>query len=263
MVISTTSIRSSDGSIVTIECHDRLESTVRLAREYARNGYPDRYAVVSEYDTEKAEDKRGIFISLILRPSFFPSQAGLLSSLSSVAFVTALEGYTAKRLGIGWVSNVYCEGKAFGGVTIEGKLDSFLAYEYIIVNFSASLSDEDFPPRMTDLIKKVFESNSTTITSIIAQSVLSKFFTLYANMKNTAKFMNVYRKKFVLHGVKIKKIQDGKKTACKVLSVNNSDCSLMVENKDGTVEKIITPASVIIPKSVRLPKKQIKEKSLG
>lgn len=255
MVLSNTSIRTSDDSIVTLECHDRLDSTVALAREYAKNGYPDRYAVIAEYDTEKGQDKRGIYISLILRPSFFPSQAGLLSSLSAVAFVTALEDYTTKRLGIGWVSNIYCEGKSFGGITIEGKLDNFMTYEYIIVNFSATLSEENFPPRITDLIKKVFESDSTTITSIIARSVLSKFFPIYANIKNTAKFMNVYRKKFILYGVKIKRIVDGKKTTCKVLSFNNNDCSLLVETKDGTVEKITKPASVIIPKTVKLPKK--------
>lgn len=254
MVLSTTSIRASDDSIVTLECHDRLESTVALAREYAKNGYPDRYAVVAEYDESKGQEKRGVYISLILRPSFFPSQAGLLSSLSALAFVTALEEYTTKRLGIGWVSNLYCEGKAFGGVIIEGKLDSFLAYEYIIVNFSATLSDENFPPRITDLIKKVFESNSASVTSIIAKSVLSKFFPLYVNMKNTAKFMNAYRKKFILHGVKIKRIDDGKKSTCKVLSINGNDGSLLVENKDGSVEKITTPASVIIPKTIRIPK---------
>lgn len=255
MVISTTNIRATDDSIVTLECHDRLESTVALARKYASEGYPDRYAVVSEYDNEKGEDKAGIYISLLLRPSFFPAQAGLLSSLSAVALVSALEDYTTKRLGIGWVSNAYCEGRMFGGITIEGKLDDFLTYEYIIVNFSATLSNESFPPRFTDLVKKVFEGDKTTITSLIARSILSKFFPLYANMKNTAKFMNIYRKKFILFGVKIKRISDGKKSTCRVMSVSTSDCSLLVENKDGSTEKIITPASVIIPKTVRLPKK--------
>ena len=255
MVISTTNIRATDNSIVTLECHDRLESTAALARKYANEGYPDRYAVASEYNLEKGEEKAGVYISLILRPSFFPAQAGLLSSLSAVALVSALEDYTTKRLGIGWVSNVYCEGKQFGGINIEGKLDDFLTYEYIIVNFSATLSKESFPPRLTDLVKKVFEGEKTTITSIIARSILSKFFQLYANMKNTAKFMNVYRKKFILFGVKIKRISEGKKTTCRIISINNNDCSLLVENKDGSTEKITTPASVIIPKTVRLPKK--------
>ena len=42
------SIRESDGSIVKLEVHSSLNSTAKLAREYARLGYPDRYAVFSE-----------------------------------------------------------------------------------------------------------------------------------------------------------------------------------------------------------------------
>ena len=96
------SVRESDNNIVKLECYNRLDSTVKLARAYARDGYPDRYAVVAEY--LGGSDDRGIHMSIILRPSIFPSQAGLLSSLASVALVTALEDHTSKRLGIGWVS---------------------------------------------------------------------------------------------------------------------------------------------------------------
>ena len=105
MVLNKVSMRASDDSIVTLECHDRLASTAKLAREYAANGYPDRYAVVSEFDDERGADKRGIYLSCILRPSFFPSQAPLLTALAAVSFVTALEEHTQKRLGIGWVSS--------------------------------------------------------------------------------------------------------------------------------------------------------------
>ena len=255
MVLNKVSMRASDDSIVTLECHDRLNSTAALAREYAKQGYPDRYAVISEFDHEKGADKRGIYLSCILRPSFFPSQAPLLSALSAVAFVTALEEHTQKRLGIGWVSSVYCEGKAFGKVSIEGKLDSFASYEYIIVNFSAMLSAEDFPPRLTDLIRKVFESENSSIATIIAKTILNRFFPFYSDIKNSTKFMNIYRKKFVLHGVKIKIVSGGKKLTYKVLGINHKDCALLVENKSGKIEKILSNTNVIIPKTVKLPKK--------
>ncbi len=255
MVLNKVSMRASDDSIVTLECHDRLNSTAALAREYAKQGYPDRYAVVSEFDQEKGSDKRGIYLSCILRPSFFPSQAPLLSALSAAAFVTALEEHTQRRLGIGWVSSVYCEGKAFGRVSIEGKLDNFASYEYIIVSFSAVLSPEDFPPRLTDLIRKVFESENSSIATIIAKTILNKFFPFYSDIKSSAKFMNIYRKKFVLHGVKIKIVNNGKKLNYKVLGINHKDCALLVENKSGKIERILTPTNVIIPKTVKLPKR--------
>ena len=134
--------RVSDGSVVKIECHDALPSTTRLAREYARLGYPDRYVVFAEkrkrLDTDgkdAGENESGIFMSCILRPSIFSSQAALLNSLSTVALATALEEHTKKSIGIGWASKVYCDGRLIGDVSAEGKLDSFTSYEYIIITF--------------------------------------------------------------------------------------------------------------------------------
>ena len=255
MATSLLSIRTSDNSIVKLECHDRVESCAAIAREYANEGYADRFAVISEYDYKYGGESRGIYMSLLLRPSFFPSQAGLLSSLATVAFIRALEEHTTKRLGIGWVSNIYCEGKQIGGVNIEGKLDNFTTYEYVIINFAAKLSGEDFPPRMTDLARKVFESDSNSITTLISKNILGKFFPLYSNMRSSTKFMQAYHQRFILSGKKIKLIENGKKVSCKVLSIRQEDCALLVEAKDKSIRIITSPTSVIIPKSIRLSKK--------
>lgn len=255
MATSYTNLRAPDNSIVRLECHDRVESCAAIAKDHAISGKSDRYAVISEYDYKSSGDSRGVYISLLLRPSFFPSQAGLLSSLATVAIVEALSEHTTKRLGIGWVSNVYCEGKQIGGVTLEGKLDTHTAYEYIIVNFSIKLSEENFPPRLTDLVRKVFESDNNSVSTIIAKNILAKFFSFYSSMKNSEKFMHVYHQRFILSGTKIKLIDDGKKRSCKVLSVRIEDCALIVETKDKKIRHLTKPASVIIPKSIKLPKK--------
>lgn len=257
-----TTVRMSDGSVVKLECHDSLPSTAHLAREYARMGYPDRYVVFSEKQTRQDSDgrsrgsvERGIFMSCILRPSIFPSQAGLLSSLSAVAMVSALEEHTTRNIGIGWVSKIYCDGKMIGDVTIEGKLDSFASYEFLIVTFSAVLGEEEFPPRLTDLIRKVFESENTSISMIIAKNILDKFFPLYANIKNNTKFMDTYRKKFILRGHRVRYQSGGRRQSCKVLGVDQENGTLMVENSEKKIVYISTPNSVTVPKRVKLGKR--------
>ncbi len=259
MNYNLTTMRASDGSIVKIECHDALPSTARIARERAKLGYPDRYVVFAEGKKKIEADgkyrgniERGVYMSCILRPSIFPSQASLISSLSAVATATALEEHTTHKLGIGWVSKIYCDGKFIGDVTIEGKLDNFTSYEYIIVNFSVALSPDEFPPRLTDIIKKVFESENSSIYIIIAKNILNKFFPLYSNLRNHAKFMDVYREKFILRGHKIKYIENGKKSSCKVLGVDKDSCALIVEKSDKSVVNIDTPNKVIIPRKIHL-----------
>jgi len=252
------SMRASDDSIVKLECHDRLLSTAALAKQYAKMGYPDRYVVMAESERQRSSEKKGLYMSLILRPSFFPSQAALLSSLSTVALISALKEHTTKHLGIGWVSNIYCEGRSVGGITIEGKLDNFTSYEYIVVTFSVTLSEENFPPRLTDLVRKVFERENSSIAMIIAKTVLNKFFPLYTHMRTNTSFMNQYRQNFLLHGRKIKYLRDGKKKNCKVLGINNEDGALIVEMKNGKIKNITSPVGVIIPKKIKIQKKTAK-----
>ena len=243
------SIRESDNNIVKLECYNRLDSTTKLARAYARDGYPDRYVVVAEYLGNS--DERGVHMSIILRPSIFPSQAGLLSSLSTVALASALEEHTQKKMGIGWVSNVFCEGVQIGNVSIEGKLDNFTSYEYIIITFSALLPNETFPPRMSDLIQKVFANESTTIATIIAKTVISKFFPIYASLKSPERFMATYIQKFILTGTKVKLLKDGKRYTCKVLGIDPKTCSLLLEGKGKTRYTVTSPTSVVIPKIIK------------
>jgi BirA family biotin operon repressor/biotin-[acetyl-CoA-carboxylase] ligase len=249
------SMRASDDTIVKIEHHEKLPSAAALAREYAKLGYSDRYAVLCDYETQKSQSQRGVYMSIILRPSIFPSQAALLSSLATVAFINALEEHTTSKLGIGWVSTIYCDGKQIGNVSIEGKLDNFTSYEYIIVNFSVSLSDEQFPPRLTDLIKKVFESQNTSVSVIVAKNILNKFFSFYSNMKSSSKFMNVYKQKFALCGARIRYVKNGRKKVYKVLNVDSNDCSLIVEGRGIDFIRLTSPQGVILPKKINYKNK--------
>ena len=169
--------------------------------------------------------------------------------------MTALEEHTTKRLGIGWVSNVFCEGKQIGGVSIEGKLDNFTSYEYIIVNFTVELSDENFPPRISDLIQKVFASDNHSMATIIAKNIISKFFPLYSGLKNSEKFMTLYTRKFILTGVRVKMLKDGKKQACRIVGVDPESCALLLDAGNRTRVTVTSPTAVQIPKTVRVGKK--------
>ena len=251
-------IRLSDGSILKLECAESLESVSMLAKAYANSGYANQYAVFTEHQTGPSPIKsalgdstRGIYMSCILRPSFFPSQAGLLAPIAAVAMLTALEEHTDKRLGISWLSDVYCDNKKIGNVSIEGKLDSFSSYEYMIVNFYVALDDSNFPPRLGDMIRKVFETGNDSIAMIIAKTVLQKFFNAYASLKNPGKYMDTYVRRFILTDKRIKYIKDGKKHNCKVVGIDKSTCSLTVDIGKGELLKITSPSSVIIPNRLR------------
>ncbi len=252
--------RASDGNAVKLEYRDSLPSSAALAREYAAAGYPDRYVVFTERQTalsalghtvSDADGERGLYISCILRPSIFPSQAGLIGPLSAVAFTSALEEHSAKELGICWVSDIYCGGKKIGGCSVEGKLDNFTSYEYLIVNMSVKMDKKNFPPRLTDMMRRVFEADNISVGMIMAKSALNKFFGIYRELKSPQRHMEAYKAKFILEGKKIKYQDAQGKITVKVIGVDKETCALTAEAKNGEIMHITSPSSVIIPSRIK------------
>ena len=257
--MNTFTFRASDGNTVKLEYRDSLPSAAGLAKEYANSGYPDRYVIFTEKQTAISaaghpitdnDGESGLYLSIILRPSIFPSQAGSICPLSALAFSNALEEHTTKKMGIGWLSDIFCDGVKIGHTSVEGKLDNFTSYEYLIVNFSVKLDKRNFPPRLTDMVKRVFEDDNLSVPMIIAKTVLNKFFGIYRELKNPAKHMNAYVMRSTLIGHKIKYLEDGKKKVAKVVEVSKENLALIIETKDGRRVSITSPSSVIIPNKI-------------
>ena len=252
--------RTSDGSNIKFEYHRALSSTVQLARKYASEGYDDRYVIFTDAQSASpitatklpdGEYERGVFMSILLRPTFFPSQASMLGHLSAVGLITALEEHTTLPLGLGWVSDIYCDGLRIGGCAVEGKLNSFSSYEYLIVTMAVKLTKESFPPRLSDMIRKVFESDNAPISMLIAQNVLNKFFAAYTSIRSPGKYMDAYYRKFALRDKKIKYIDGDKKRTGRVVDVDRTSGMLLLEVKGGQTREIRSPSSVIMPKRIK------------
>ncbi len=266
---SYSTLKVGNGTTVKIEYRDYASSTADIAKEYALLGYPDRYVVFTEHQSTSSITKtkltpgsldKGIFISLILRPSFPPAQAASLGLLSVVSLTQALEAYTTKEIGISWVNDVFCEGVKIGGTQIEGKLKDATAYDYIIVTFAAGIEEKNFPPRLRDSVKRVFEKATFSQGMMMAKSVLDKFFSGYSNINSSEKHKKYYENKFVLRDVKIKYLDKNRRRKAVVKGLEKDTLSLIVKPRLGS-EIVISKASVaIIPSRIKKAKKKDKPK---
>ena len=257
---SYSTVKVGNGTTVKIEYRDFASSTAALAKEYAIQGYPDKYAIFTEHQStsditstklREGSLEHGIFISLILRPSFFLTQAASLGTMSVVALTQALETYTTKNLGIGWVTDVFCEGTKIGGSQIEGKLKDFNSYDYIIVTFAAKIDEKNFPPRLKDSVKLIFEKDSSSLGMMMAKTILDKFFIAYSNINTTESFKKYYVNKFVMANLRIKYIDGNKKKSATIVGVDKESLSLVIST--GRRDEIIVskPSAVIIPGRIK------------
>ncbi len=251
--------RTADGNVLPIEYHASLTSTAALARDYARQGYPDRYCVFTQAQTDASLTgahtdgscaEGGVFVSCILRPLFFPAQAAFLGELCAVALATALEKHTDKPMDIGWISDIFCEGRRIGGCALESKLDAFTAYEYLIVTFAVRVDERIFPNRLSDLMKQVFSDNRATAPLRMCESILDRFFSLCRDLQNPKKFMDDYRRRFAMAGLPVHYLDGDKRRRGKILGVDESG-RLLVEPRRGDILKLSGRSRLLLPSRVK------------
>ena len=89
---------------------------------------------------------------------------------------------------------------------------------------------------------------------IMAKDLLKRFFSLYVNLKNSAKFMDVYSNKFILRGHKVKYTGGQRKRSLRVLNVDIKNGALILDGPGGKPLHVSSPSNVQIPKRIKLKK---------
>jgi hypothetical protein len=102
------------------------------------------------------------------------------------------------------------------------------------------------------MIREVFESDNTSISMIMAKSILTKFFALYVNYKSSSKFMTTYSEKFILRGMRVKYLDGGKKRSLRVLNVDAKTGALVLDGPKGSPILVYSARSVILPKKIKI-----------
>lgn len=114
-----------------IEYHESVGSTNEAAVEKARDGVSEGYVVLAgkqtagrgrrERDWESPEG--GVYTSVVLRPSFGPRDASLVTLATSVAVSRAVEAQDVEAT-IKWPNDVLVDGRKVCGILVEMQADA-------------------------------------------------------------------------------------------------------------------------------------------
>jgi len=108
-------------------------STNDVAREQARRGAREGLVVAAARQTRgrgrlgrewESRAGLGLYVSLLLRPSFPAAEAGRLAILASVAAVDAVEKIAGVRPRIKWPNDLVFDGRKAGGILTEARVDA-------------------------------------------------------------------------------------------------------------------------------------------
>ena len=112
----------------------RLEettSTIDAAREWLKQGAPNGAVVIAERQTQGrgrqgrswAAPAGGLWLTVILRPQWDVSAAGLLGVAAAVAAAEAVGRESGVRVGLKWPNDLLFQGRKLGGVLVETEVE--------------------------------------------------------------------------------------------------------------------------------------------
>jgi BirA family biotin operon repressor/biotin-[acetyl-CoA-carboxylase] ligase len=140
---------------------EEVGSTNNLAKEEADRGAFHGTVVLAERQMAgkgrrgriwSSGTNKGIWMSMILRPSFSPQLAPRLTFVAAIAVIRAVEKVSGIKLELKWPNDVYCRGKKVAGILTEMKAElDLIDYVVIGIGFNVNQLEEDFDQELQEI----------------------------------------------------------------------------------------------------------------
>ena len=125
-----------------IHYYEQLDSTNLKALELAKQGAAEGTVVVAARQTAgrgrlrrkwESPEGKGLWLSMILRPTIAAEYCAQITLLTAVAVVKALQVVTDKKFSIKWPNDIVLDGKKVCGILAEMALAADGSIEYAVV----------------------------------------------------------------------------------------------------------------------------------
>ena len=228
-----------------------IDSTNDYAKKIAARGEPEGTLVISEEQTAGrgrmgrswiSPPGTGLWLSLILRPTFIPSQAPLLTSLAAVAVAGAIRRVTGLSAGIKWPNDIIINDRKAAGILIELSAGERFV-KYLIVGIGINVNTEDFPEEIRERATSLHICSERKISRMeILISVLRELERLYSATIHNGDFNSIlerYRSWSVTIGRRITATRSGQEFSALALDITPKG-GLLIKDDAGMIEELIS-----------------------
>ncbi|WP_091189295.1 biotin--[acetyl-CoA-carboxylase] ligase [Paenibacillus catalpae] len=153
----------------SIDWHEAVDSTQNRAQRLAEEGAPEGTLVIAEQQLNGrgrmgrgwvSPQGKGIWMSMILRPSVPIHFAPQLTLLTAVALCRSLRRLTALPIGIKWPNDLLVEGKKISGILLESTAEEErLRYVIAGIGISVNLEQSDYPEEILNKVTSLRIAN--------------------------------------------------------------------------------------------------------
>lgn len=170
---------------INIYSFDRVGSTNVIAHKYADKDEPEGTVILAERQTAgkgrlgrtwHSPAKRGIYLSMILRPQIAPTMAPGLSLIAALSIAKTLREYPGIKATIKWPNDVLFDGRKLAGVLTElaAEIDR-IKYVIMGIGINANHDENDFPAELRDKASSLKIVAKATVDRIKLTKLLLTF----------------------------------------------------------------------------------------
>jgi len=234
-----------------ISYQESIASSNEVCKQLAMQGAPDGTVCLTE---EQIKGKgrlargwfspkgKGLWFSILLKPSFLPQEAAKCTLLAAVAVVQAVNGIAGVHATIKWPNDILLDGKKLVGILTEMSAE-FGHINYIVVGIgiNVSVAPEDVPAefRSSAISLNAVATEEISRAELLAD-VLKNFETLYEEVlqQGFAPVLKMWRKYTSTLGKQVKVLAPNETYIGKAIDIDE-DGLLIVEKEDGTRVKVL------------------------
>ncbi len=227
-----------------------IDSTNKKAKEIAQDEQEGTVIIAEEQTAGKGRMGRswvspkgkGIWMSLILKPTMEPMKVPKLTLIGAAAVHKALENMKIKAQ-IKWPNDVLIDGKKICGILTEmsGELN-MVNYVIMGIGINVNLDEKDIPDQLKDKATSLKISTGKEINrKELTANILNEFEKLYISFKEKDQMnevLKICRENSILLGEEVKIIRGNDVRIGKAIDINENG-ELLIKFEGDKVESII------------------------
>ncbi|NKB23229.1 MAG: biotin--[acetyl-CoA-carboxylase] ligase [Kiritimatiellae bacterium] len=178
----------------TIKMYDEVESTMDIAKEFARIGEPEGLVIAAQtqHKGRGRRDKtwmsipgRGVYASILLRLAWPGKDTSWFALLGGVAIACTLENFGLKNVTLKWPNDVLVHGRKIAGVLVEPRVgNKNIDFVVLGVGINVLYEEKDFPESLKSCSTSCLLEGDNKSCETVMLGVLTQLDEWYSKLKN-------------------------------------------------------------------------------
>ena len=181
--------------------------------------------------------RTGIYLSVLLRPSFESNLAVRITTAAAVAAVQAIEACTEEHPQIKWVNDVYVRNRKVCGILTEASINYETGVpDWVVLGIGLNVYPPEggFPAELKDIAGAITQKRSKNLRSRITAEFLARFYQICNDLGNS-EYSEEYKRRSFLLGQRIDVIKSDGLVPATAIDIDG-ECRLVVRYDDQTTE---------------------------